>query len=440
SKHIKDMEMELIKKMLSYYPAHRPTSIELSKSPYLPPPELEETEQLNIIRKIVADPKSKSHLLRELVQSEYKHLSNSLFVKHENGYTNETLKQLCSNLQSKGVEFRFVCSTIKRVLKKYCFSLFSLPLFLPNPASKNQENYNLYEVMDRSGCVLCPPHDLRLPFARYVAMNDVKYMRRFDIQKVFRQSTNSANNSPDELWQCSIDFIVAQKSNSAVSCHLEIITILNEIINEFPALRLEACNLRLNHTKLMDSIRSYYNVIDERIFQNFVTVKQLKDVLRKQVKAKPNAKSHHLQDVNEALNEISEVIQLIKKNRDSYFKLLICPNLAFDSTAGQSVYSGLIFQVDFEFLVRTFDSKKKDFKRKIIAHGGQYNEVIEQFERDFSVTNSRSDDTHLIAVGATIDLENVVNCELADKDGEKEVYGSEVDVIIWCSEEISSDV
>lgn len=55
--------------LMSHDPSQRPTSAELLKSEYMPPPQLEEAEQNEILRSTISDPQSRA----------YKRLCNELF-------------------------------------------------------------------------------------------------------------------------------------------------------------------------------------------------------------------------------------------------------------------------------------------------------------------------------------------------------------------------
>lgn len=77
---------------------------------------------------------------------------------------------------------------------------------------------------------------LQVPFARFIARNNVTHLKRFSMEKVYRQK-RFFNLHPRELTECAFD-IVSPSSSSMVP-DAEIIHVITDIIKEFPALQVQ---------------------------------------------------------------------------------------------------------------------------------------------------------------------------------------------------------
>ena len=73
----------------------------------------------------------------------------------------------------------------------------------------------IYDLKDQGGEILSLRYDLTVPFARYVAMNGLVNVRRYQIAKVYRRDNPSMSRGRyREFYQC-------------VSCKIEISCIIN---------------------------------------------------------------------------------------------------------------------------------------------------------------------------------------------------------------------
>ena len=64
-----------------------------------------------------------------------------------------------------------------------------------------------------SGLVLALPFDLTLPFARYIAHNNIPQLKRYDIAKVYRKNPVGSGH-PRELYECDFDIVGAPPLNA----------------------------------------------------------------------------------------------------------------------------------------------------------------------------------------------------------------------------------
>ena len=90
-----------------------------------------------------------------------------------------------------------------------------------------------------------------MPFARYVARTGITRLKRYSIDKVFRES-RLCGLHPRELFACSFD-VVTQNAQSLVA-DAEVIQIVGEIITDFPVLGCRSYHIRINHAALLKAI------------------------------------------------------------------------------------------------------------------------------------------------------------------------------------------
>ncbi len=118
-------------------------------------------------------------------------------------------------------------------------------------------------------CILCVEPNkytyvhtsLQATFARYIARNSLSSVKRYAIQKVYRENRPYSSH-PKELMACSFD-IVSPTIASLVP-DAEAISVGFEIINEFPKLQARNYYLRINHTSLIKAVLLHCGVPEER--------------------------------------------------------------------------------------------------------------------------------------------------------------------------------
>jgi translation initiation factor 2-alpha kinase 4 len=94
---------------------------------------------------------------------------------------------------------------IVRVFQKHGATCLSTPLLMPrNTLYDNTES--CVRLMTHSGGIVSMPHDLRAPFARYVAWNGITCLKRYAIDKVYREKRVYGFH-PRELYECAFDII-----------------------------------------------------------------------------------------------------------------------------------------------------------------------------------------------------------------------------------------
>lgn len=155
------------------------------------------------------------------------------------------------------------------------------PLLSPYVKSTKNE----VRLMTHSGSVVVLPHDLRIPFIKYVAMQGINSMRRFSVDRVYREK-RTFNFHPKQMYECAFDIITPSIESKFINyiylffklqfCFFfsystenqlfdaELISIGYSLITILPD--LDKCNLsfRINHTSLLKACLIYFNVPTEK--------------------------------------------------------------------------------------------------------------------------------------------------------------------------------
>ncbi|XP_043240144.1 histidine--tRNA ligase, cytoplasmic-like isoform X1 [Amphibalanus amphitrite] len=107
----------------------------------------------------------------------------------------------------------------------------------------------IYDLKDQGGEILSLRYDLTVPFARYVAMNKISSIKRYQIAKVYRRDQPSqARGRYREFYQC--DFDIAGSYDPMVP-DAECVRIVAEILE---SLQLGTFVVKVNHRQILDGL------------------------------------------------------------------------------------------------------------------------------------------------------------------------------------------
>lgn len=290
----------------------------------------------------------------------------------------------------------------------------------------------IYDLADQGGEICSLRYDLTVPFARYVAMNNIASLKRYHIGKVYRRD-NPSKGRYREFYQC--DFDIAGKYGS-MEADFEVIKVLTELLTE---LEIGDFEVKLNHRKLLDGMleicgvssekfRTVCSSIDKLDKQSF---EQIKDELVKEkgltlevaekigsfVKKRGCAfdvlsdlkveGSPFLQNDGavHALNEL-EILFKALKAANSLDKIVFDLSLA----RGLDYYTGVIFEA----------VTKGSTQVGSIAAGGRYDNLVKMFS-----------DKEVPAVGISLGIERVFAImEGLNAGGGQEIRPTETQVLV----------
>lgn len=128
------------------------------------------------------------------------------------------------------------------------------------------------KLMTHFGGIVSLPHDLRVPFARYVAWNGITSFRRYSVERVYREK-KVFGFLPRELYECAFDIVSPTPGNHMPDA--EILYVIFEIINELPVVKNKQVTIRLNHTSLIKAILLHCGIKDkhQEVLEKFSDVK-----------------------------------------------------------------------------------------------------------------------------------------------------------------------
>lgn len=415
-------QRKVISWLLSHDPALRPTAVELLKSDLLPPSQMEESELHEVLQHTMANINGKA----------YRTMVNQLFSQNispvmDFTYDTEILKGTFNFTSAKLQQY--VYETITRIFRRHGAVRIQTPLLLP----RNRRLYDGCETasfMDHSGMLVSLPYDLRLPFARFIARNNITHLKRYSIERVFRPRKWDRAH-PRELLECAFDIIIPM---SSLLPDAEVIYTVSEIIAEFSALQDRNYVICLNHTSLLKAVLLHSGVPEDKLTQasNILCDAMSEKLTKREVEAKfcnlslsNNSlqmlykyieQKGSLQDLSplidslikqkssavtqmakQAQKDLEEVMNLLKK-LSVKLQVVVNPGLVYKV----QLHSGIIFQ--FVAFIR----KRKRTVPDILAAGGRYDHLIVEFRGPSAAGHMPSAGGHVpSAVGASIALDKI---------------------------------
>jgi translation initiation factor 2-alpha kinase 4 len=264
------------------------------------------------------------------------------------------------------------------------------------PRSSHYAESDVAQLLDPSGTLVQLPYDLILPNARAIARREPAAERTFAFGNVFRNT--SAGGAPRFNGEVDYD-IVSQDTLDLALKEAEVVKVLDEILDEFPAFSSTQMCFHLNHSDLLDLIMEYCRIaipqraavkevmsklnIDQWTWQKVraelrsptfgVSATSLDDMARFDFRDTPDkafAKirtifegSEYVDRTRATFNHLHSVIGYLKQF-GVHRKVYICPL----SSLNEKFYSGgILFQC-------LYDSKR----RHVLAAGGRYDRLIEE--------------------------------------------------------------
>merc|ERR1719189_3112305 len=145
-----------------------------------------------------------------------------------------------------------VLNKIINVFKRHDAETIDTPVFELKEVltgKYGEDSKLIYDLKDQGGEILSLRYDLTVPFARYVAMNGLVNVRRYQIAKVYRRDNPSMSRGRyREFYQC--DFDIAGQYDLMLP-DAECILIVKEILSK---LQLGDFVIKVNHRKILDGI------------------------------------------------------------------------------------------------------------------------------------------------------------------------------------------
>ncbi|XP_075470288.1 eIF-2-alpha kinase GCN2 isoform X3 [Ascaphus truei] len=427
-----EKQRKVITWLLNHDPVSRPTAMELLKCDILPPPQMEESELHEVLH----------HTLANIDGKAYHTMMNQIFSQRispamDYTYDSDIFKGSFSNRSAR--IHHHVCETVCRIFKEHGAVKLHTPLLMPRSKTVSDSS-EAASFMDHSGMLVTLPYNLRIPFARFVARNNITNLKRYCIERVFRpRKLNRCH--PKELIECAFD-IITSTMNSYLPIAETIYTIF-EIIQEFPVLQQRNYSIYVNHTSLLKAILLHCGVPEDKLTQvyNILFDAVNEKLTKREMEAKfcnlslsENSLNRlyrfieqegELQDLEpmmasltkqktvvgvlakQGIKDLEEVVGLVKRLG---IKLQVVVN--FGLVYKMQQHSGVVFQ----FIA--FIKRRQRMVRDILAAGGRYDQLISQFRGPqtgatalpCAVGVSIAIDTISVALSST--EEHVSSCDL----------------------------
>ena len=145
-----------------------------------------------------------------------------------------------------------VIELVKSVFERHDAETIDTPVFELKEVltgKYGEDSKLIYDLKDQGGEILALRYDLTVPFARYVVMNNLASIRRYQIAKVYRRDNPSMSRGRyREFYQC--DFDIAGKYDDMVT-DVECVLIVKEILSK---LNLGKFEIKVNHRQILDGI------------------------------------------------------------------------------------------------------------------------------------------------------------------------------------------
>ncbi|GAB1608506.1 histidine--tRNA ligase, cytoplasmic-like [Argonauta hians] len=154
-----------------------------------------------------------------------------------------------------------VFNTIIECFKRHGAETIDTPVFELKETltgKYGEDSKLIYDLVDQGGEILSLRYDLTVPFARYLAMNKITNIKRYQIAKVYRRDQPAMTKGRyREFYQCDID-IAGQYD--AMMPDAECVKLVSSILTELDIGNFE---IKVNHRQLLDGIFAACGVPEE---------------------------------------------------------------------------------------------------------------------------------------------------------------------------------
>jgi len=278
----------------------------------------------------------------------------------------------------------------------------------------------IYDLKDQGGEILALRYDLTVPFARYVAMNKVEKIKRYQIAKVYRRDQPSISRGRyREFYQC--DFDIAGSYDPMVA-DAECVKIVKDILNSMDVGKFA---IKVNHRQILDGIFEVCGVAPDMFRTICSSVDKLDkspwEEVKKEMVEEKNLDSAIADKIGQYVKRsggqdlIDELLasELGQKSKSAkagledmklflnYSDIFGCADVvSFDLSLarGLDYYTGIIYEA-----VLTDDNKDdkgEEIRVGSVAGGGRYDNLVGMFAGDTKKRN-------VPCVGVSIGIERL---------------------------------
>lgn len=241
----------LVKRLMAPNPSDRPSALEVLRNEL--PPRMEDESLNDVLRTIQSS--EDTYVFDQVISTVFD--EERILMKTQDHYGGRgKLKrdELDCLFKTQSESQDYVIEQAKEVFTQHGAHKFESKCFrvLDDPKLYNSKAVKL---LNSNGDMLELCHELRLPFAYWIAANQTMSLRRYEISHVYRRGIGHA--APNSYLQGDFDVI----GGAPILTEAEVIKVAIDIVGKF--FPLDACEIHLNHVSIIDAIWSWSGVEHE---------------------------------------------------------------------------------------------------------------------------------------------------------------------------------
>lgn len=236
-------QRDIILQLVDPDQTRRPTAEALLNSGAVPEPLEEEKFQRYIERMAADSPKEYQTLIKRFFANPNDPVA-SLAWEDKSGAAVPTVDLMI---------WMSTCDQLKTIFRRHGAAGIGRQALIP----KADFYRNAATFVDASGLIVQLPYDLTLPFARTLGQTPPTFGKTYCFGTVYRPSV--VGSQPRQFPEVDFDF-VSQNAKDLALKETEVIKVLDEVLNEFPALATHKWTILLNHADLLDLILDFCRV------------------------------------------------------------------------------------------------------------------------------------------------------------------------------------
>lgn len=182
--------------------------------------------------------------------------------KKKRGFVLKVPKGTCDHGPFEMAVREHVFNVITKCFKRHGAVTISTPVFELKETltgKYGEDSKLIYDLADQGGEICSLRYDLTVPFARYVALNKLRTIKRYHVGRVYRRDQPSRQRGRlREFYQC--DFDIAGEYPTMIP-DAEVLKVLTEILDQ---VEVGEYQIRLSHRKLLDGVFEVCGVPEEK--------------------------------------------------------------------------------------------------------------------------------------------------------------------------------
>lgn len=236
---------EIILSLIEWRASERPGSTELLKNGKLPA-RLED-DTIRQALKGISDPNSPYH--QKMMSALFSQPSEQDMISHTWDFGSKDSEQP-NELLLKSL----ARNKLSSIFRRHGAVENQRPLLLPR---SNYYSSNVFQLLDSSGTMLQLPYDLTLPNARLIAKQSPSSRKTYTFGNVYRETYSGG--PPKEFGEVDFDLVTNDSLDMALK-EAEVIKVIDEVIEGFPALHSAQFCYHLNHSDLLELILEFCRI------------------------------------------------------------------------------------------------------------------------------------------------------------------------------------